>query len=360
MVFFIIMNYRTSLAYAHNVFENTVIAESIDDGIKVLKSCVLRFENMEDIFIGNSENNCSGIEIEPGVTLIIDVASKGNVNIYGGYYFKDGNEYDCAGIYVPNKSTLIIDSRGEGNLIVYPFDRGAGIGGNGILVENFQKRIDCQNAGNIIIKKGKVLIKNSVEYGEYAKGAGIGGGGVCNVNNEIKFLYGGNLKMFYMLNGEVTIMMNSEEISNGIGAGIGGGGVANLNNSINNIQGGNASNIVIEGGKINIYNKSKGVHKGLGAMIGGGGIYNTAEVHIVSKGRLETLRDSKKINIYCDDEDSIFGDGGIYSNGITIESSFQKENLSTPIKNFKGWVIDKALTLGVFFSALFMIFELVT
>lgn len=360
IIFIVLVCCDELMCDACKISKDTVVIGSITDGIRVVRSCTLRFENTNNIDIGNCENACPGIEVDPGVTLTIDIASFGNVNVYGGYYFKEGNEYNCAGIYVPNTSTLVIDSSGKGKLVVYPFDRGSGIGGNGLLIESFQKSINCQDAGKIVIKNGKVLIQDPVEYSGFAKGAGIGGGGICNINNDVKFLYGGSLKMFHIINGEVTIMVDRKGSSCGEGAGIGGGGVANLNEAISNIQGGDANDIIIDGGKINIHGLRSKEHKGVGAIIGGGGIYNTARADIVSKGQLILLSDSKKANIYCDNCSDIYSDGSIYTNGSVIETGMQKQDIKTYTNSIKSWITKRILELGVVFSALFMLFELIT
>lgn len=359
IVFIIFLSCSVSVNAVCNISNDTVVIGSITDGIRVVRSCTISFENINDIDIGSSEGACAGIEIDPGVTLTIDVASFGNVRVYGGYYFKEGNEYDCAGIYVPATSTLVIDSRGRGKLEVYPFDRAAGIGGNGILLTSFNSSFGCQDAGKILMKSGKVVIQSSVEYSGFAKGAGIGGGGICNVNDEVKFLYGGVLKMFRIIGGEIIIMPNSEGSSYGEGAGIGGGGICNFNEYISNIQGGDACDIIIDGGKINIHKEMYKDHKGIGAVIGGGGIYNKSNADILSKGQLVQLSDSKEAKIYCDNCSEIYGDGTIYSNGSMIETCMQKKNATKYADSVKSTITARIVGLGMMFSALFMLLELI-
>ena len=172
MIFIVCMCSDVLVCDACDIFRDTVIVGSIKDGIRVTNSCTIRFENVSDICIGDCHNKCPGIEVVPDVTLTIDVASRGNVNVYGGYYFDNGNEYDCAGIHVPSKAMLLVDNSGRGKLIIHPFDRGAGIGGNGVLFESFESNVNCQNAGKIVIKNGQVLIQNPVNYSGFGKGAG--------------------------------------------------------------------------------------------------------------------------------------------------------------------------------------------
>ena len=358
IIFVVFVCCGVSANAACNISNYTVVIGSITDGIRVVRSCTISFENIDDIDIGSSEGACAGIEIDPGVTLTIDVASFGNVRVYGGYYFKEGNEYDCAGIYVPTTSTLVIDSRGRGKLEVYPFDRGAGIGGNGILLTSFNGSVDCQDAGKILMKSGKVVVHDPVEYSGFAKGAGIGGGGICNVNDEVKFLYGGVLKMFRIIDGEITVMSNSIGSSYGEGAGIGGGSICNFNEYVNTVQGGDAREIIIDGGRINIHKEVYKDHKGLGAGIGGGGIYNKSNADILSKGQLVQLSDSGIAKIYCDNCSEVYGDGTIYSNGSTIETCMQKKEETKYVDSAKSKVAARVVGLGVMFSALFMLFEL--
>lgn len=345
---------------AYKVCEDTVITSSVKDGIRVVRSCTLRFENVGDITIGNSDNVCSGIELDPGVELVLNLASYGDVGVYGGYYFKDGNEYNCAGIYVPPTSTLIINSEGIGNLLVYSFDRGAGIGGHGVLIENFNENINCQDAGKVVIKNGGVIIGSPVEYSGYARGAGIGGGGVLNVNTDTKRLIGGSLNTFQIQGGFLTIVMSEVVDSYGQGAAIGGGGIANLNGTVDKIRGGNASNIFMDDGLIRIHNRKNMKCMGMGSVIGGGGIYNISEACIIEKGELICLRDAQKAKVYSGDESEIYGNGGVYNKGSFIRRSMQKQDVVSYKDGFNCKCTSSIVNLGMIFSALFMLFELTT
>ena len=156
LVLFIIFGQRVN-ATPVVISKDTVITDDIVEGIKVTYDCTITFKNQNDIIIGSVDNICSGVEVANGKTLTINIACDGNVNIYSGYYIQDDNEYDCAGIYVPNDSSLIVDSSGSGELIVYPFDRGAGIGGHGIFIQKLAQDINCMDAGEIVIKKPRTL-----------------------------------------------------------------------------------------------------------------------------------------------------------------------------------------------------------
>lgn len=342
------------------ISQDTVITDDIIEGIKVVCDCTITFKNQNDITIGSCENTCSGIEIENGKTLVINIACGANVNVYSGYYIEDDNEYDCAGIYVPNDATLIIDSKGAGKLIVYPFDRGAGIGGNGVFIEKSAKDISCMDAGKIVINKGKVVIQNAIEASNCGMGAKIGGGGICNTSDDVQVLFGGTLGKFEIKGGQLNIMAYYGEKPKGVGAIIGGGGIANFNNVISSIQGGDAIEVNICKGKINVMNNDLENQKGVGSVIGGGGIYNEAIVDSISKGQLFLQQSVHNVKIKTLNDACIYGDGGIYSNGIYVNSGGQSEGTKTSVKSIGSYLIDKVLDMCVIFSGLFMIMELIT
>ena len=355
---FIICFFRLD-TFACIISEDTTISHDVKEGIKVVKSCTLKFLNEQDIKIGSSENNCSGIEVGVGVKLKIDVSSKYNVNIYGGYYIKDNNEYNCASIYVPPSSSIVIESEDTGSLVLYPFDRSAGIGGNGVLIEENYNIENNQDAGEVVIKKGTVEIRNVIEASNYGMGAKIGGGGLCNVAEGVKILCGGNLEKFEIIDGRVIIMGNWNDDTYGIGAMIGGGGIANLNDGVENINGGNLMEISVQGGNIEIFNEDTTKKMGVGAIIGGGGIYNFGDVSNIKKGQVFFIDtyDGVKINMA---EDSLYGNSSIYNNGEEIDGGNQIKNISVSYKKLKNYLVDRVLDFAMFGAGIFMIFELVT
>lgn len=359
MIFFVLFS-KKILVNAVVISNDTVVTESIIDGLEITTDCTIRFENTKDIHIGSIKNLCPGISIKRGVTLTLNVASNKNVNIYGGYYEEEDNEYDCAGIFVPKGSKLIINSEKNGELIVYPFGMGAGIGGNGVFIEKIVSNINCLDAGCILLKKGRVVIKNPILKQEYALGAGIGGGGICNVCDDVECLYGGNLNKFEIINGELTINFENEDAKMGAGAIIGGGGIANFNENIENIIGGNAEEVYIRGGIINIYNENSYMKKGNGAIIGGGGIYNKAKINNIIKGQLFLKEMNNSAKIKLSSEEPIFGDGNIYSNGLYVKGGNQIQNVPKKFGNININILSSLIDVGLICSGIFLIVELVT
>ena len=345
---------------ALKIAQDTVITENISEGIEVIDNCKITFENDKDIHIGSINNTTSGISIKNGVTLTLDVSSKKNVNIYGGYYEEQDNKYDCAGIYVPVNSTLIINSTNEGSLIIYPFGMGSGIGGNGVFIENFDNNINCLDAGVVILEHGKVSIKNPLMMEEYGLGAKIGGGGICNVCDDVKCLFGGNLKEFKITGGELTIFSDIKDKQDGVGAIIGGGGISNYNEFIEKIYGGSAEKIYIYGGSININNDNSNLKNGAGAVIGGGGIYNTATVNNIVKGQLFLKECKNKVKITLSQDEPIYGDGNIYNNGLYIKAGSQVQNVSKNIDEIKESILKGVIDAGLICSGIFLIMELVS
>lgn len=343
-------------AFARVISGDAVIKKDIKEGIKIVESCTLTFLNNRNIQIGNIKNSCPGIELALGVKLKIDIASKFNVKIYGGYYVEDNNEYDCAGIYVPPSSSLIIESQDDGKLIVYPFDRSAGIGGNGVLIENNEKLKNNCDAGEIIINKGTVVIQNVLESSNYGLGAKIGGGGICNIDDNTQILCGGNLDKFHIEGGRLIIMGNCQQDKNGMGAMIGGGGIANFNNEIESIRGGNLVEADIQGGSIEIKDYSE--IPGVGAKIGGGGIYNCGKACSIKKGRVFLVNEYDTVDI--NDNENVYGNGSIYNNGDKIENGVQIKDIITNYKTLKNYLVEKFVDVAMLISGVFMIFELVT
>lgn len=352
---FVIIYFVRLNVFACIISEDTIINQDVKEGIKVIKDCTIKFSNEQDIKIGSSGNNCSGIEVGIGVKLRIDVSSNYNVDVYGGYYVQDDNEYNCASIYVPPTSSLIIESLGKGSLVVYPFDRSSGIGGNGALIEKHEIVEQNRDAGEIIIKKGTVEVRNVIESSNYGMGAKIGGGGICNISNDTKVLHGGNLEKFEIIDGKLIIMGNFKETTYGVGAMIGGGGIVNLDDKVEYIYGGNLMEISVQGGEIDIFDTDSKEKYGVGAKIGGGGIYNLGDKCNIKKGQVFLVDVCKGIHI-----ENMYGDSGVYNNRENIESGIQIKNIEVRYKTLKNYVVDKILDMVFIGAGMFMIFELVT
>ena len=356
---FLVLLSNRNYVNAVKISKDTVITENIKEGIEVIEDCKITFKNEKDIHIGSINNLTPGIEIKNGIKLTIDVASNSDINIYSGYYEKDENEYDCAGIHVPIDSTLIINSSSSGCLTVYPFGMGAGIGGNGVFIEKITDDIACIDAGSILIKRGNIVIKNPIMSQEYAVGAKIGGGGICNICDDVEYLFGGNLKEFKITGGNLTIFSESKVEQDGVGAKIGGGGISNYNCCVTKISGGNAEKVYIYGGSIDIHNNDE-LNKGTGAIIGGGGIYNTAIADNIVKGQL-FLKENKiwaKINLL--NNEPIYGDGNIYNNGVCINGGSQVQNIPKGIDEIYNVLVKSIINAGLICSGIFLIWELVS
>ncbi|MBP5426749.1 MAG: hypothetical protein J6Y29_02495 [Clostridiales bacterium] len=284
-------------------------SESEPSGLKIISDCTITFDNTEDITIGNALSLHPGIEIEPGVTLTINLTGTGRVNIYGGRTIDTyGSDIRCAGIYVPTGSTLnIMGTNGSGVMNVYgngspnindnnAYGTAAGIGGNGVCITNASTSVTCSNAGSINISANASVIAQGGYHSAnvYGSGAGIGGGGVYNTtvasvsgrsvnsvtisSNASVSAKGGYSTSRDSVNGEVE----------GSGAGIGGGGICNT--YATSINGGNTGSFSVSGGNVEaiggyaIYRA-----KGLGAGVGGGGVANKAESATIFGGNMNSV-----------------------------------------------------------------------
>jgi len=314
----IVMLSNTTFAHPIKVSNDIKITNSIYEGIKVINDCKLTFRNMDDIIIGDMYNNvCAGIEIMPGKRLTISLEGCGNVNIYGGCYKSLGNMYACAGIYVPQNSTLEIV--GKGVLSAFGCMGASGIGGQGVAIYDSDTDYSMTDAGSIYIKGGNIMA-TSYHNGFVdcsGTGAGIGGGGICNLIDRQE-LIGGSVELIDVSGGNIVAIGGNGDNCNGTGAGIGGGGVCNLAGNVNFISGGDLKKVKIRGGNIVARGGSNNSTKGMGAGIGGGGIYNNGNCDSIVCGQLldlsdECLRESSNFK-----ENISIGSGNVYSNGTVI------------------------------------------
>lgn len=326
MVSVVLMCSKDVFGRTMKVGKNVVVTASIYEGIKVVKSCKIIFDNAKDIVVGDMYNNKTpGIEIAPGVTLTMELRGRGNVNVYGGSLHNWGNRYSYAGIYVPEGSTLIIDGNDVCILNVVGYLGAAGIGGCGVAMYSRDDDYSVINAGSICIKRGNVVATSSSVNDELygGVGAGIGGGGLFNAI-ERDNLVGGSVDSVEIYDGNVTAIGGGCNDCAGVGAGIGGGGVCNVANDIDYIKGGDLRKIRIQRGNITARGGSNNNAKGLGAGIGGGGIYNKGLCDKLREGRLVELVDEQgaQLNVSGGNKKSVsIGSGGIQYNDTCIKGT---------------------------------------
>ncbi|MBP5427074.1 MAG: hypothetical protein J6Y29_04205 [Clostridiales bacterium] len=337
LVFVVVLGCKDIIALANpvNIDKNCKITTSIYEGIRATKSCKIAFNNSQDIIIGDMYNNrCPGIEISPGITLIIQIRGCGNINVYGGSLNSWDNGYSYAGIYVPTGATLVIEGNKTGVLNALGYLGAAGIGGCGVAMKSRDMDYSMINAGSIYIKSGTIVASSSCSCFNNSfggVGAGIGGGGVFNAIDR-ENLIGGSLDFIEISGGNVTAMGGGCTDCDGIGAGIGGGGVCNIASKVGNIRGGNLNKIRIAGGVITARGGSNNNIKGLGAGIGGGGIFNEKACPRIYEGQLiefENIKD-ERLNAasgYKDGAD--IGSGSVNCNNTCIKGSLPVYNLDT-------------------------------